>query len=109
MCPSNSDRSAMTIADLNLIQQALSINDRGLRLAVCNHRFQKMFDLPERRMTPGADFADTTRYLAERGDYGKVDGLEEFVHTRVEQGHMRPVIGVRQDYTPACVPCWPMR
>ncbi len=85
MCPTKSDKSAMTMAGLNLIQQALTIYDRDLRLAVCNQRFQEMFDLPEWLITPGADFADTIRYLAERGDYGEVDDLESFVRTRVEQ------------------------
>jgi signal transduction histidine kinase len=73
------------MAGLNLIQQALSIYDRGLKLAVCNQRFQEMFGLPERLITPGADFADTIRFLAERGDYGEVDDLETFVRARVEQ------------------------
>ncbi len=85
MCPTKSDKSAMTMAGLNLIQQALTIYDRDLRLAVCNHRFQEMFDLPGRLITPGADFADTISYLAERGDYGAVDDLEKFVQTRVDQ------------------------
>ena len=75
----------MTTAGLNLIQQALSIYDSDLRLAVCNHRFQEMFDLPDHLVTPGADFADTIRYLANRGDYGEVEDLETFVTDRVEQ------------------------
>lgn len=74
----------MTRAGLNLIQQALTIYDRDLRLAVCNHRFQEMFDLPDDLVTPGADFADTIRFLAKRGDYGDVGDVEDFVHSRVE-------------------------
>jgi signal transduction histidine kinase/CheY-like chemotaxis protein len=75
----------LTQAGLNLIQQALSIYDRDLRLAVCNRRFREMFDLPEALVTPGAHFADTIRYLAERGDYGDVGPIEAFVRARVEQ------------------------
>ncbi len=74
----------MTSAGLNLIQQALTIYDRSLRLAVCNRRFQEMFDLPTKLVTPGTDFADTIRYLAKRGDYGDVGDLDEFVQSRVE-------------------------
>ncbi|RKF13097.1 response regulator [Roseovarius spongiae] len=74
----------MTQAGLNLIQQALTIYDRDLRLAACNARFQEMFELPDRLATPGADFADTVRFLAERGDYGEVADLEPFVAVRVE-------------------------
>ncbi len=78
------DRDAMTTAGLNLIQQALTIYDQTLRLAVCNRRFQEMFDLPDALVTPGADFADTIRYLAARGDYGDVGDVDRFVATRVE-------------------------
>ncbi|WP_246162232.1 PAS-domain containing protein [Roseovarius faecimaris] len=74
----------MVSAGLNLIQQALTIYDRDLRLAVCNRRFQEMFELPDALVTPGADFADTIRYLAERGDYGDVGEVEAFVQSRVE-------------------------
>ena len=76
---------ALTTAGLNLIAQALSIYDSDLRLAVCNRRFQEMFDLPDTLVTPGARFDDTIRNIAERGDYGEVDDLDEFVRTRVEQ------------------------
>jgi len=84
MGTSRADHDAMTMAGLNLIQQALTIYDRDLRLAVCNRRFQEMFALPDALVTPGADFADTIRYLATRGDYGDVGDVEGFVATRVE-------------------------
>ncbi|MFU8835753.1 MAG: PAS-domain containing protein [Roseovarius sp.] len=80
----STDRDAMTMAGLNLIQQALTIYDRDLRLAVCNRRFQEMFALPDALVTPGADFADTIRYLATRGDYGDVGEVGDFVAERVE-------------------------
>ncbi|WP_339106602.1 PAS-domain containing protein [Roseovarius rhodophyticola] len=81
---SQTDKTQMTIAGLNLIQQALTIYDRDLHLAVCNRRFQEMFDLPMALVTPGAQFADTIRYLAERGDYGDVGDVDHFVADRVE-------------------------
>lgn len=77
--------SQMTRAGLNLIQQALSIYDRDLRLSVCNRPFQTMFGLPERLVTPGASFEDTIRFLVESGEYGEVDDLDSFVAARVEQ------------------------
>ncbi|WP_294608257.1 PAS-domain containing protein [uncultured Roseovarius sp.] len=85
MQPTGGQTEEMTIAGLNLIQQALTIYDRNLRLAVCNRRFQEMFDLPQGLVTPGADFSDTIRYLAMRGDYGDVGDIDDFVQTRVEQ------------------------
>ena len=76
---------AMTSAGLNLIAQALSIYDQELRLVVSNSRFQEMFNLPDRLVTPGARFEDTIRYLAETGEYGPVDDVEGYVAQKVEQ------------------------
>ncbi|WP_425044989.1 PAS-domain containing protein [Primorskyibacter sp. S87] len=76
---------AMTTAGLNLIAQALSIYDQKLNLAVCNRRFQEMFDLPDALAQPGASFADTIRYIAEKGEYGEVENIEALVQNRVEQ------------------------
>ena len=75
---------ALMTAGLNLIQQALSIYDSDLRLAACNRRFQEMFDLPDRLVTPGVGFEDTIRFLVERGEYGAVEDAEEAVRARVE-------------------------
>ena len=75
----------MTLAGLNLIQQALSIYDKDLRLVVCNRRFQEMFDLPARLTTPGAGFSDTIEYLAQRGEYGPVADVAAFTAERVAQ------------------------
>ncbi|GGF47896.1 hypothetical protein SAMN05216376_103127 [Mameliella alba] len=75
---------ALTQAGLNLIQQALTIYDSDLRLAVCNAPFAQMFDLPHALTTPGARFEDTIRHLVERGEYGPVDDPETFIHDRVE-------------------------
>ncbi|MGC9446966.1 PAS-domain containing protein [Cereibacter johrii] len=73
----------LTRAGLNLIQQALSIYDSDLKLAVWNRRFREMFDLPERLASSGADFTETIRYLVERGEYGPVEDAEEAVRIRV--------------------------
>ncbi len=70
---------------LNLIQQALSIYDSNLHLTVSNRRFQEMFNLPDWCVANGAPFDRTIRYLAENGEYGDVDDLDEFVRQRIEQ------------------------
>lgn len=74
-----------TRAGLNLIQQALSIYDADLRLAVSNRPFQEMFGLPAHLVTPGARFDETLLFLATAGEYGPVDDPDDFVRTRVEQ------------------------
>ncbi|TVP73700.1 MAG: response regulator [Rhodobacteraceae bacterium] len=71
-------------AGLNMIQQALSIFDRDLRLSVSNRRYQTMFDLPDCLAQPGAEFEDTIRYLVTRGEYGAVEDIEDAVRIRVE-------------------------
>ena len=77
--------SDLTQAGLNLIAQAISIYDGDLRLAVSNRRFQEMFDLPERYVTPGATFEDTIRLLLERGEYGEIDDIDSALKIRVDQ------------------------
>ncbi len=78
-------RARLTQAGLNLIGQALSIFDSDLRLAVSNRQYQLMFDLPPHLTEPGTGFADTIRWLAERGDYGAVGEIDAWVAARVEQ------------------------
>ncbi|MDT8857336.1 PAS-domain containing protein [Paracoccaceae bacterium Fryx2] len=77
-------RTGLMQAGLNLIQQALSIYDSDLRLAVCNRRFQDMFDFPQALVSPGASFEDTVRFLVARGEYGPVDDPEAAVRARVQ-------------------------
>ena len=79
------DTSAMTMAGLNLIQQALSIYDSELRLVACNRPFRDMFDLPPELTAPGARFEDTIRLLVTRGEYGQVSDVDEAVRFRVDQ------------------------
>ncbi len=77
--------NTFTTAGLNLIAQALSIYDRDLRLVVSNRRFQEMFSLPDELVQPGAAFSDTIRFIAQAGEYGPVDNIEELVQDRVDQ------------------------
>lgn len=71
-------------AGLNLIPQALSLFDSDLKLVMTNAAMQTMFDLPSELLRPGASFQGIIRYLAQRGEYGVVDDLENFVRDRVE-------------------------
>jgi signal transduction histidine kinase/CheY-like chemotaxis protein len=74
----------LTRAGLALIQQALSIFDADLRLAVCNPRYQEMFGLPDDLVTPGAAFQDTIRHLVLSGEYGPQPDPETAVRQRVK-------------------------
>ncbi|MDP2581073.1 PAS-domain containing protein [Shimia thalassica] len=76
---------SMTIAGLNLIQQALTIYDSDLKLVLANKRFHDMFKLPREFNVPGADFGETIKFLAIRGEYGDIEDIEAFVQGRVDQ------------------------
>ncbi|MDO5658525.1 MAG: PAS-domain containing protein [Paracoccus sp. (in: a-proteobacteria)] len=78
-------RAELMQSGLNLIGQALSIFDADLRLAVANHPYQAMFDLPDNLTRPGAFFEETIRFLVFRGEYGPQDDPDEAVRIRVEQ------------------------
>ena len=82
---SQAERTRMTDAGLNLIQQALSIYDADLKLVVCNRPLRDMLDLPEYLCRPGASFEETIRFLVDRGEYGEVADPDGFVRTRIEQ------------------------
>ncbi|MDO5368717.1 PAS-domain containing protein [Paracoccus sp. (in: a-proteobacteria)] len=75
----------LTQSGLNLIQQAISIFDADLRLALSNRQYQRMFDLPDRLVQPGAGFQDTIAYLVARGEYGGQADSEAAVRMRVDQ------------------------
>ena len=81
----NMHKDALTQAGLNLIQQALSIYDSDLRLAVSNRPFKEMFDLPVDLTLPGARFDETIAHLVAQGEYGPVADPVGFVRDRVEQ------------------------
>ncbi|WP_328794946.1 PAS-domain containing protein [Jannaschia marina] len=85
MTSTRSTTARLTQAGLNLIGQALSIYDADLRLAVCNRPFATMFDLPDRLTRPGTSFAETIRYLLERGEYGEVEDIDAMLDERVAQ------------------------
>lgn len=75
----------LTRSGLNLIQQAISIFDADLRLAVCNRSYQAMFSLPEALTRPGTTFEDTIRFLVERGEYGPQPDQRAAIAERVDQ------------------------
>ncbi len=83
--PTNDRHAELTRSGLNLIQQAISIFDADLRLAVCNRPYQAMFGLPDELTRTGATFQDTIRYLVHRGEYGPQDDPEAAIRERVDQ------------------------
>ncbi|GLK66124.1 signal transduction histidine kinase [Paracoccus kondratievae] len=83
--PSSDRHAELTRSGLNLIQQAISIFDADLRLAVCNRPYQQMFGLPDKLTRTGATFQDTIRYLVDRGEYGPQEDPEAAIRERVDQ------------------------
>ncbi len=70
---------------LNLIDQAISIFDRDLRLAAWNTRFMTMFQLPPALVARGQSFEAIIRYLIEAGEYGQIGDVDTYVAERLEQ------------------------
>ncbi len=79
------DTAVLLRSGLNLIQQALSIYSNDLKLVFANQRFRAMFGLSPSLCEPGADFADTIRFLAEAGEYGEIDDIPAFVGDLVQK------------------------
>ena len=73
----------MIRSGLNLISQAISIHDQDLRLVHANHRFQTMFQLPDRLMQPGTPFRETLYFVSEAGEYGPLDDIPAFVEDKI--------------------------
>ena len=84
MKPTSEHLHDITLSGLNLIKQAISIHDKDLRLLVANHRFQKMFNLPDHLVRSGAEFRDILTYLSEKGDYGEIDDIGAFVDEKIQ-------------------------
>ena len=82
---SDARHAELILSGLNLIQQAISIFDADLRLAVANRPYQVMFDLPDMLTRPGTTFEDTIRYLVQRDEYGPQPDPDAAVRERVEQ------------------------
>lgn len=73
---------ALLKATLENISQGISLIDLDLHLAVSNHRFLELLDLPKNFSDPTTTFEEITRYNAERGEYGPGD-VEEQVAARL--------------------------
>ena len=74
---------SMIQSGLNLISQAISIHDSKLKLVHANHRMQTMFQLPDSFVQPGTDFRSLLLYVAEHGEYGRLDDIDKFVDEKV--------------------------
>ena len=75
----------MTLSGLNLIKQAFTIYDKDLKLVIANSQFQRMFDLPDSLIQPGACFEKALMHVAEKGDYGEIENAAQFVAERVKK------------------------
>jgi two-component system sensor histidine kinase/response regulator len=88
-------QSAVLRATLENIDQGLAAVDGDLRIVAWNQRYLDLLDFPASLARPGAAFADTVRYNAERGEYGPGDpeqlvaehlaGVRQFQPQRLER------------------------
>lgn len=73
-------QKVITDAALGNMDQAISMFDNEMNLALSNQRFYEMFDLPEDMCRPGTSLETMFRFVATRGDYGPGD-----IETQVEE------------------------
>lgn len=67
---------------LNHLSGALVYTDAEMRIVIRSENMQKLYDVPEEYLAPGAYYPDFLRYLAERGDYGE-GTVEELIESRI--------------------------
>ncbi|MDG2340215.1 MAG: PAS-domain containing protein, partial [Paracoccaceae bacterium] len=84
MVQTRSQSDTLLLAGMNLIQQAISVFDRDMKLVVFNQPMTKMFNLPDDITASGTSFKKVISYLTANGEYGEVDDVDEFVRARVE-------------------------
>lgn len=85
MITSPGTASTMILSGLNLIKQAFTVYDKDLKLVIANTQFQRMFDLPDALIQPGASFESALSYVAQQGDYGEIANTNQFVAERIEK------------------------
>ena len=69
----SSQRNAMLLYGLDLLDQGVTVFDAQLRLLACNQRFLDLLEFPAELGQVGTPFADYIRYNAYRGEYGPGD------------------------------------
>jgi signal transduction histidine kinase/DNA-binding response OmpR family regulator len=70
-------------ATLENMQQGVVMYDVDHRLVTCNQRFRDYIELPDDFLDGRHTFADYIRFLAERGEFGEISDIEEFVAQRL--------------------------
>jgi len=79
-----SRREAELRATLENMQQGVAMYDADYRLVTWNRQFREYLDLPDEFLEGRRTFADYIRYLAERGEFGKISDIEALVAQRLE-------------------------
>lgn len=68
---------------LETIPQGISVVDADLKLVAWNHRYESMFDYPERLLYIGCPIAKVYQFNAERGYFGEKVDIDATVERRV--------------------------
>jgi signal transduction histidine kinase/CheY-like chemotaxis protein len=71
-------------ATLENMQQGVAMYDADYRLVTWNQRFREYLELPDEFLDGQRTFSDYIRYLAERGEFGKISDIEALIAQRLE-------------------------
>lgn len=77
------DKLHLLEAAVTYMSDGVYILDRHLRFALCNDRYKELLRMPAGLVAPGSPVEPAVRYLARRGDYGKVD-VDAYVEQRLQ-------------------------
>ncbi len=74
---------AMLDTILSSLDQGVTYYDTDLTLIKANHRFFEILDLPPESCGPGTNLEVHFRYNAERGDFGDIGNVDDFIEQRL--------------------------
>lgn len=77
------DKLRLLEAAVTYMSDGVYILDRHLHFAMCNDRYKELLRMPAALVAPGSPVEPAVRYLARRGDYGKVD-VDTYVEQRLQ-------------------------
>ena len=69
---------------LESMSQGVAVWDGALKLVTVNQRFVELLRLPPALVRSGIDYITVIRFLAERGEFGPIVDIDDYLQSRIE-------------------------